>query len=502
MNSQNALKDNDILSKTPLALMLFTDRFYGSPPKTDWTLELAVPSPRMQKLLSSDGRVVGIISLAALLSLAIISGASFAKTLFVFIFAVATIWIYARVLRPSQPAPKPRRSTQDIRVIRGQLLEEIADALPRAIVVLDRNADVMHANKAAFEMLSPDIIGKPIGAYLRTSSVRPHMERALQGEIPPSLSVHVLQPTERYIDVDFSQAVPMDIDDKRSSIVFAVLADRTQNRIDREQRADFLANASHELKTPIASMTGFIETLRGHAKDDPVAREKFLKIMAEQAERMERLVTDLLSLRRIESREHMAPSETADLRKAIEAARDSLTVLAENRGIAMSISLPEEATAPTSGKTDECIQLFLNLMENGIKLSPNGSTLHVSLERLPSWAGQAFEGPTTHQAGFRRIVNLAPTEKPAWRVIITDAGPGFKKMHLPRIGERFYRVAGDLPAQEKGTGLGLAIVKHIVMRHRAGLFVQTVHADEIENNTHGTSFSVIFADSAPTPSLS
>lgn len=451
-----------------------------------------MPSPRTQKFLNTDTRVMAGISVVALFGLAAMTGSGVTIPLAVTLLGGVAVWIYARLLRPANTDPKPRPSYQDIKDIRGTALEDMADALPRAIVVLDRNANVVYANEAAFGMLSPDIIGQPIGAYLRTSSVRSHMERAFQGEIPPSLSVHVLQPTERYIDVDFSQAISIGSDDDRESVVFAVLADRTQSKIDREQRADFLANASHELKTPIASMTGFIETLRGHAKDDPIAREKFLKIMAEQAERMERLVTDLLSLRRIESREHLAPSETADLRKAIEAARDSLTVLATRKNVSMSISLPDDATAPTSGKTDECIQLFLNLMENGIKLSPEGSTLHVSLERLPSWTGQAFAEPIRSGFGHRRIVNLAPTEKPAWRVIISDAGPGFKKIHLPRIGERFYRVAGDLSAQEKGTGLGLAIVKHIVMRHRAGLFVRTAHADETENKSHGTSFSVIF----------
>ena len=453
--------------------------------------------PRTQNFLRADIRAVIGIALIALFGFAAVTGAGIAKPLAATLLAGAAIWVYAQIFRPDETPLKPKPSYEDIR---GQVLEDMADALPRAIVVLDRKADVVYANKAAFDMLSPDIIGQPIGAYLRTSSVRPHMERAFQGEIPPSLSVHVLQPTERYIDVDFSQAISVGSEDEDASVVFAVLADRTQSKIDREQRADFLANASHELKTPIASMTGFIETLRGHAKDDPIAREKFLKIMAEQAERMERLVTDLLSLRRIESREHLPPSETADLRKAIEAARDSLTLLAKRRGVIMSITLPTETRAPTSGKTDECIQLFLNLMENGIKLSPEGSTLHVSLERLPSWTGQAFGVPLEQGYGYRRIVNLAPTEKPVWRVIISDAGPGFKKIHLPRIGERFYRVAGDLSAQEKGTGLGLAIVKHIVMRHRAGLFVKTAHADETENKSHGTSFSVIFTGrESPTP---
>ncbi|MEP4050849.1 MAG: histidine kinase dimerization/phospho-acceptor domain-containing protein [Litorimonas sp.] len=451
--------------------------------------------------MSTDALVVGGIASIAMIIFTIISGASFGNLLIIFLSSVAAIWLYVRILRPTNSTPKPRLSLQDMPEIRGQMIEGIADALPRAIVVLNRNADVIYANEASFKMLSPDIIGKPIGAYLRTSSVRPHMEQAFQGETPPSLSVHVLQPTERYIDVDFSQAIAIDTDDKRSAVVLAVLADRTQSRIDREQRVDFLANASHELKTPIASMTGIIETLRGHAKDDPVAREKFLKIMAEQADRMERLVTDLLSLRRIESSEHIAPSATADLRKALEAARDSLTLLADKKDITMSITLPAEKTAPTSGKTDECIQLFLNLMENGIKLSPSGSTLDVSLERLPSWTGRAFPESLRNRTNLRRIVNLAPTVKPVWRVIISDSGPGFRKNHLPRIGERFYRVAGDLPAQEKGTGLGLAIVKHIVMRHRAGLFVRSKHADESENKIHGTSFCVIFPVTEPEPPL-
>lgn len=446
----------------------------------------------MQNLLNSEGKIIAAIGGIAILTLGFLSNAGFQLISSVIVCSAIAIWIYTRFLRPT-PAPTKRNpSDQDIRDIRGQALEDLADALPRAMVVLDRNAEVIYANQAAFNMLSPDMVGQPIGAYLRTSSVRSYMERAFQGEIPPSLSVHVLQPTERHIDVDFSQAVSIDLDETGSSVVFAVLADRTQSRIDREQRADFLANASHELKTPIASMSGFIETLRGHAKDDPVAREKFLKIMAEQAERMERLVTDLLSLRRIESIEHLTPSETADLRKAIEAARDALTLLAEDKRVKMSIALPEDETAPTLGKTDECVQLFLNLMENGIKLSPKGSTLKVSLERLPRWSGRAFEDPIGPATGFRRIVNLAPTDHPVWRVIISDAGPGFSKAHLPRIGERFYRVAGDLPAQEKGTGLGLAIVKHIAMRHRAGLFVKTNHADAKENSSTGTAFSVIF----------
>ncbi|WP_233350028.1 histidine kinase dimerization/phospho-acceptor domain-containing protein [Litorimonas cladophorae] len=383
------------------------------------------------------------------------------------------------------------------RRLRAEALEEIADSLPRAVAIIDTNSTVLHANKAAQKMLSPEMVGRPLGAFLPASALKPLMDRAFEGEISPPLSVHITEPTERYIDVDFSQAISARPGDTQTAVMFAVLADRTLAAKERELRADFLANASHELKTPIASLKGYIETLRGHAKDDPIAREKFLGIMSEQAERMGRLVTDLLSLRRIESSEHILPSETADVRKAIEAARNALTPLAETRDVNLVVNLPETPTSTTSGKTDECVQLFLNLMENAIKLSPPGSTVTTNLEYLPNWSGEAFPQSASPATKSRSIVALASSDKPVWRAIVSDEGPGVSPTHLPRIGERFYRIAGDLPAQEKGTGLGLAIVKHIVMRHRAGLFVQSIHAGTTKNIPSGTSFSIVFKSTNP-----
>jgi len=443
-------------------------------------------------LKSSDSLIVSAILFAAIMSFAGLTEAPPWITGIVLVAALLLVWIYFAKINPSQAQPRPRLRDDDIGQLRGEALQEFADSLPRAIAVIDKNAKIVYANKAAQDLISADMIGRPLSAYLRTSAVRSHLAQAFEGQIPPSLSVNLVNPTERFLDVDFSEAISVFPNTPRSNLVFAVIADRTQANKDREQRADFLANASHELKTPIASLKGYIETLRGHAKDDPAAREKFLGIMGDQAERMERLVNDLLSLRRIESSEHIAPSETADLRKALEAARDSLELVAEARGVDLVVDLPKEEIAPTSGKTDECIQLFLNLIENAIKLSPKGATVRARLEKLPSWTGTAFARPIEKDEGFRRIVNRVPHDDPVWRVVISDEGPGFSLAHLPRIGERFYRVAGDLPAQEKGTGLGLAIVKHIVMRHRAGLFVRSLHKGGSEHAPSGTSFSVVF----------
>lgn len=452
-----------------------------------------MPSSSLDKTQSLDELIICGLSVGALLALSILSDAPFLTAAFVIAPTIVVFWLYFQILRPRVAPSRHELSRHDVKAV----LVDVADSMPRAITVLDRYGDVIHANSAAKTVLSPDIIGRPLNALLGVPSVQPNLEIALNGDIPPSLPTRVLKPSERHLDVDFSKAIAVQSFDRDDAVIFAVLADRTQAAKERELRADFLANASHELKTPIASMKGFIETLRGHAKDDPVAREKFLGIMAEQADRMERLVTDLLSLRRIESGEHIAPSEMADLKKAIETAQDSLELLADRRDVKLSVELPDTPEVLTSGKTDECIQLFLNLMENAIKLSPKGTAVRIQLEKLPSWSSEAFPLPHVKGAGVREIVNLAPSSTPVWRAIITDEGPGFSKTHLPRIGERFYRVAGDLPAQEKGTGLGLAIVKHIILRHRAGLFVQSLHAGATPDKSSGTSFSVVFAAVPP-----
>jgi len=140
-------------------------------------------------------------------------------------------------------------------------------------------------------------------------------------------------------------------------------------------RGDFLANASHELKTPIASLLGYIETLRGHAKNDPAAQEKFLGIMQEQAERMQRLINDLLSLRQIEQVEHLAPKDKVDLSKAIKQALDAVTPMAKKRDV--SLKVPELKPIWVTGNSDELTQLCVNIIDNAIKMSPPKSVINL-----------------------------------------------------------------------------------------------------------------------------
>ena len=239
-----------------------------------------------------------------------------------------------------------------------------------------------------------------------------------------------------------------------SPTVLLALQDMTKvMRADR-LRADFVANASHELRTPLATLLGFIETLRGPAKDDGDARAKFLAIMQEQASRMARLVADLLSLSRIELNEHSVPTEGVRLHAVLASVADSLAMKAAARS--MTIELPEDLRAlpPVQGDQDELIQLFQNLIDNALKYGRAGSPVRV--------LARASDPPAA----------MTPA-RPAVAVAVIDQGEGIARQHLPRLTERFYRVDTARSRDLGGTGLGLAIVKHIVSRHRGALEIDS-----------------------------
>jgi two-component system phosphate regulon sensor histidine kinase PhoR len=233
-----------------------------------------------------------------------------------------------------------------------------------------------------------------------------------------------------------------------------------QDRLAR-MRADFVANASHELRTPLASLKGYVETLQGKAKDDEQARIRFLKIMAEQAERMTRLVDDLLSLSRVEMREHLPLADEVELGAILREVTQSLEPVATRAGITLRL-MPGEGSAVIRGDTDELTQVFQNLVHNAIKYGRSGGKVEVRLQREPAAHGRP----------------------PGFRVDVVDDGPGIAPEHLPRLTERFYRVSAAASRERGGTGLGLAIVKHVLNRHRGELVIASRLGE-------GSTFSVL-----------
>ena len=264
-------------------------------------------------------------------------------------------------------------------------------------------------------------------------------------------------------------------------LALLVLRDQTDLRRAERMRADFLANASHELRTPLASLSGFIETLRGPARDDVEARDRFLGIMQTQAERMARLIDDLMSLSRIELNEHIAPQGRVDLAKAVTDVADAMTPVLKARGVRVDVSRAT-AAAVVEGDRDQIIQVIQNLIDNALKYSPRDGMIQVEVS-APT-AGDP--PPPPRDAETSGLTLLAPDHRPGelYALLrIRDSGPGMPRDALPRLTERFFRVEGQKSGDRSGTGLGLAIVKHIVNRHRGGISVESAEG-------RGATFSV------------
>jgi len=227
-----------------------------------------------------------------------------------------------------------------------------------------------------------------------------------------------------------------------------LIEDHTRLARIEQMRSDFIANASHELRTPLAAIIGFIETLRGTAADDSEARARFLPIMARQAERMARLVGDLMSLNRIEMNVHLRPGDTVVLGELLHETAAAVAPLARAAEGRIEIEVPRAGTEVT-GDHDELNQLFVNLIDNAIKYGGSGGLVEIKLAPM--------------EPGRARMIG----------VTVTDHGPGIARQHIPRLTERFYRVPGGRGGSKAGTGLGLSIVKHILNRHRGDLAIRS-----------------------------
>lgn len=274
---------------------------------------------------------------------------------------------------------------------------------------------------------------------------------------------------------------------------FILMEDLTAVRRAEEARADFFANASHELRTPLTAIAGFIETMQGAAKDDKNAWDGFLTIMHSQAERMKRLIADLLSLSRIEFSEHSPPSTLIDIKERTYRAALGLAPIAKEAGVDLNLKL-SPAAAMVVAEADEMTQVVQNLIGNALKYSPKGNTVTVSLDVSESMS-LAEQALINRNQDGRSAVLLRPrasTEVPAVWIRITDHGRGVPPEHIARLGERFYRVDQSRGGKIEGTGLGLAIVKHIMTRHRGGLAVESLPGVE-------TSFGIWLPLSIPDP---
>lgn len=378
-----------------------------------------------------------------------------------------------------------RAELDNLRIARG-----VAMALPEPLFILDARGIVENANPAAETLAgATNLEGRHFASVLRA----PEVFEAAEAVIETRESKTVDFVTTGSVELSCRAFVaPLWANDAepsapaRRALIF--IRDLTSERRLEQMRADFIASASHELRTPLASLLGFIETLRGHARTDPEAREKFLSIMQAQAERMQRLVADLMSLSRIELNEHVPPRDIIDLKQIAGDVIDSFEPLFERRGAIVDLVADENANAKIVGEHDEIFQAVQNLLDNAIKYGGEPAMIKVRIGAgmAPTVANDGEPGQRAGDSASQIAARLGLSVDNLIYVQIRDFGPGIARADLPRLTERFYRVNVERSRKSGGTGLGLAIVKHIVNRHKGGFQIESMMAG-------GTAFNCYFA---------
>lgn len=331
---------------------------------------------------------------------------------------------------PTPPEPMPAAD-----------VDALIEALPLGILIVAGDRTVRSANAEALAHFGAQAApGLPV-ANLRARKLLDGIDAALGEGVESAVDFSVPRVGEAHLR---AHVRPIG----STGEILVAIADETEARRARESHRDFVANASHELKTPLAAISGAIETLLGHARDDPRAAERFLRMLSGQTERMTRLIEDLLSLNRVELNERVAPETPEDLIAAVAEAVDALRPAAEAAGVALDFVSPTSGIVVKADR-DELDQLFRNLIDNAIKYGGRGAAVTVGCRT------DAPDGPGI--AG----------------ICVRDDGPGVAREHVPRLTERFYRVNVGHSRERGGTGLGLAICKHVANRHRGRLEIES-----------------------------
>lgn len=329
------------------------------------------------------------------------------------------------------------------------LVIAILDGMPDPVLLVNAQRSVIAANRAARELSVGPMIGNDFAVTLRHPAGLEAVDAVLRGAAVREAEVFLPVPGSPTYRLFAAAVRGEDGVDNPAAVI--TLHDLTAIRMAERMRADFIANASHELRSPLASLIGFIETLKGPAKDDVEARGRFLGIMHTEAARMARLIDDLLSLSRVEVEERIPPRDAVDLGTVIRGAMDLLSVRAKETGARLELDCPADVP-PVLGDADQLAQVFRNLIENAIRYGRAGG----------------------HIAVIVRAVDRIPDRGvPGVAACVADESDGIPPDALPRLTERFYRVDKARAKALGSTGLGLAIVKHIVGRHRGRLAIES-----------------------------
>ena len=365
------------------------------------------------------------------------------RVLVVFVSMLIALFVAADPHDDSDNIPEvPRNSdtelSQALTITSHPQLQAFIDSSADAILMVE-NARVTAANQVALRLLGGNIVGQNVRMAFRHAGA---IERLSDPD-----AQHTGHPIRLAGIGQKNQLWDMRIQTMGPAQKIVHLADRSGTQAAEKMRVDFVANASHELLTPLAAIKGFIETLDDPAAgDDAATRSRFLGIMAKETDRMQALVRDLMSLSRIEAEKYDPPQTPVDFAQIIAETVDQLKTSQKDRGADITVDIAENVP-PVMGDAGQLRQLASNILNNSLKYGRAGTPVSVSLVQSRSGA----------------MINFT----------VADVGDGIAPEHLPRLTERFYRVDSGRSRLVGGTGLGLSLVKHIVDRHRGHLEIRS-----------------------------
>ncbi len=332
--------------------------------------------------------------------------------------------------------------------------EILVDTLPDILIMINDEKRIVRTNRAARAIFGQNLAGRPLGEIIPNEDLVDAVTSVVEDLRGREVEFRIEDPVLR----DFLAVIErFPIPSPGGMSIVITMNDITELKAVEQMRADFVANASHEIRTPLACIAGFIETLQGPAKDDAEAREEFLKLMADQAERMRQLISDLLSLSKIEMNAHSIPTDPVDVLKVVKKVIDQLQHSATAKNVTLRIDVQGEIP-PAKGEENEIAQVIHNFVGNAIKYGFADSEVIIGI------AVTADLPPDQNMRSYSRVIMIA----------VRDRSEGIPKEHLARLTERFYRVDSARTRNIGGTGLGLAIAKGIMTRHRGAITIDSV----------------------------
>lgn len=326
------------------------------------------------------------------------------------------------------------------KLTKNDLQELFINQLEDIIIILNKFNIITYSNKAAVENFGSNLEGKHIGSQIRIPELLDAIDNNKIDKELKKIDIELKIPVFKFYKISIISI--------KSDHTLIIIRDFTEMRKSQNMRSDFIANASHELRTPLVSLKGFLETITDSAKDDPKSQKKFLEIMKSEANKMEDLIEDLMSLSRIELQEHIKLKDKVDIKEVIENVilLNSKKISEKKLNINLDINETERFVI---GDKEKLSAVFLNLLDNAIKYSNNSKSIKIK--------------SSENKSNLKNYTSIS----------VIDEGFGIAPEDIHRITERFFRADNIKKLKIEGTGLGLAITKHILNQHKGELKISS-----------------------------